>query len=116
MGVHTLISIPGFCNQTVCGGDMNTPDCMVPAGMIMRFWKHRKIEDTVEVQLLTGKTFWATMSIDEMTRRYQEAINLDSMKPLIQTPVHPRCSVCKDNPNECSKNYSGGWVGTRCPD
>lgn len=25
------------------------------------------------------------------------------------------CSVCKDNDAKCSKNYSGGWVGTKCP-
>lgn len=29
--------------------------------------------------------------------------------------VSPRCSVCKDNDAECSKNYSGGWIGTKCP-
>ena len=27
----------------------------------------------------------------------------------------PSCSVCEDNYEGCSKNYSGGWCGTRCP-
>lgn len=33
----------------------------------------------------------------------------------VAVPSRPRCSVCNDNPGECSKNYSGGWVGTLCP-
>lgn len=27
----------------------------------------------------------------------------------------PQCSVCNDRYEECSHNYSGGWVGTPCP-
>lgn len=32
------------------------------------------------------------------------------------SPKIPSCSVCNDNPAECSRNYSGGWIGTKCPD
>lgn len=27
----------------------------------------------------------------------------------------PHCSICNDTYEGCSKNYSGGWVGTPCP-
>lgn len=124
MTVHTLVRIPGYMDK-LCGGDLSLPDCLVPVGMIMRFWPRHLLRypDDITIQLVTGHTFWSTTSMDEMQRRYEDAIAFnDDMVRRPTLPVTtaakitlPRCSVCKDNPAECSNNYSGGWVGTKCP-
>jgi phage-related protein len=34
---------------------------------------------------------------------------------VIKPERRPSCSVCNDEYEGCSRNYSGGWVGTPCP-
>ncbi len=63
----------------------------------------------------TNWTVWQDTS--RFNKELGYAIAMIKSKDLVAANVvlPPRCSVCKDTYEGCSKNYSGGWVGTKCP-
>lgn len=52
---------------------------------------------------------------NERTRQAARVRWIREIEPKPSAMPGLQCSVCKGEAGECSRNYSGGWLGTKCP-